>query len=375
MNRVVILDVLRGFSLFGLLLVHLPILGIAEFVTTDHIDPQASLPYKIAYFIYYTFSDGRFFPIFAFLFGYGFSLQLSGKVGENPKIFLRRLLGLAILGLMHNVLFFNGDILFSYACIGLILFFLRNASDKTLAALVLIGLVISSITYFMIGDYAPSSAEIQAQVAEMRHTNQVGFWSSVLSRVDSAPMIFGFILLFNWPSSFAMLCLGFLLGRKGIFTLQNPFEKVPSWFYILAISLGLGGGILASLHDFFHISRGMSMAIFGLTAPLLSFIYIYLMQRGYNKFPDFIAFRLLSQAGKMSLTIYLLESVTMATFFQAWGFGQFEKFSLASVMLLAIPFYLLLVGFAKLWFLFFDIGPMEGLLRSVSYLQKPKWRK
>lgn len=375
MSRVVLIDVLRGFSLFGLLLVHLPILGIGEFVFLDKLDLTSSLPDQVAYLIYYNLSDGRFFPIFAFLFGYGFALQLKGKVGENPNIFLRRLLGLAILGLLHNVLFFNGDILFSYACIGFVLFFLRKTTDKKLVILFVLGLLISSVTYYLIGDYNPTASEIENQWNAMRRTNQVSFWESVYFRLLSAPEIFGFILLFNWPSSFAMLCLGFLLGRKGTLTLEKPFEKIPSWFFLIAVLLGLGGGLLASLHNLTNIPRPIAMAVFGFTAPLLSFIYIFLLQKGLSRYPNFLGFRLLSEVGKISLTIYLLESVLMAVFFQKWGFGQFEKYSLFQTMLLAIPFYLILVSFSKIWLHFFEIGPMEGILRAFAYQQKPTWKK
>lgn len=374
MNRVIILDVLRGFSLFGLLLVHLPIFGISDFLISDQFDPKADLLHNTAFLIYYVLCDGRFFPIFAFLFGYGFAIQLAGKVGADPKIFLRRLLGLALIGLLHNFLFFNGDILFSYACIGLFLFFLRKSSDKTLFIIFLIAMFFTLITYYLIGDYKPTQLEVEKHIDSLKQVNKLNFFESVTSRINSAPAIFGFILLFNWPSSVAMLCIGYLLGRKNFFQSKNPFSQIPTWIVFISFIIGLGTGIVVSLHNVFGFSKAVSMGLFGLTAPLLSFIYIFFIQRTQSFLPNLLIFRLLSKVGRMSLTIYLLESISMGILFQAWGFSLFDRFDLFTIMSLSLPMFFAFVMFAEVWFQYFEIGPFEGILRAISYVEFPTWK-
>lgn len=342
MNRVKILDVIRGFSLFGLLLVHLPIFGISDFLVSDQFNPNTSLLHNTAFFLYYVFCDGRFFPIFAFLFGYGFAIQLVGKVGTNPNIFLRRLFGLALIGLVHNVLFFNGDILFSYACIGLLLFFLRKSSDKSLIFMMTIAMICTMITYYFLGDYKPTGLEIQNQINSLKKVNELNFLDSVVSRMNSASMVFGFILLFNWPSSIAMFCLGFSLGRKNFFQSEKPFSQIPSWLIVVSFIITITSALALSLYNVFGFSKAILMGLFGVTAPLLSFIYVFLIQRYFSVYPNLLIFRYLSKVGRMSLTIYLLESIFMGILFQAWGFSLFDKFDLYTIMSFSIPMFFFL---------------------------------
>ena len=131
MERYKIIDTLRGFSLFGILIVHLPLMGNSHFLILD-MDTATEVSDQISILIYNLFFEAKLFPIFSFLFGYGFALQLQSKAGQDSTLFLKRLLGLVIFGILHNVLFFNGDILFTYACLGFVLYLLRNKSEKIL---------------------------------------------------------------------------------------------------------------------------------------------------------------------------------------------------------------------------------------------------
>src|SRR5699024_7600590 len=64
-------------------------------------------------------------PLFALLFGYGIGIlhRRSEERGERPRRFLlrmlRRHLVLLVIGLLHGILLFSGDILVAYALIGM----------------------------------------------------------------------------------------------------------------------------------------------------------------------------------------------------------------------------------------------------------------
>ena len=70
-------------------------------------------------------ADNRGFPLFALLFGYGIGIlhRRSEERGERPRRFLlrmlRRHLVLLVIGLLHGILLFTGDILVAYALIGM----------------------------------------------------------------------------------------------------------------------------------------------------------------------------------------------------------------------------------------------------------------
>jgi uncharacterized protein len=364
-NRIPFLDALRGFALFGLLVVHIPLFGFAEDFLYGQDKESIYLYEGIARSIYQGLFDGKFFPIFSFLFGIGFAIQMKGDTRQDQNKFLSRLLGLSIFGVLHSLLFFNGDILFSYSILGLILYKLRYKENSYLLKYALIGVVVSGISYFIIGFYFNKNIDFTEMSALTRPASSGNYHDILAFHRAHFFTDFGFILLFNWPSAFAMLSLGYWVGKKEIHLLENPFgifgkQSLPKIF-----SIGILGNIPIILSIWDLIPESWGMSILGLTAPCLSLFYIFLFYKSFKKFHNTILFKLFQNSGQMSLTVYLSESILMSFFFQGWGLGQFEKWSYESSLLLSIPFFLLLSGFATLWLKNFQQGPMEILLRTL----------
>jgi uncharacterized protein len=71
-------------------------------------------------------------------------------------------------------------------------------------------------------------------------------------------------------------------------------------------------------------------------------------------------------AGKMSLTIYILQSAFTSLIFSPWGFGLFQDLETWQVFLLAFGIWLLLSYFAAWWLKKFDQGPLEKLVSSLT---------
>ena len=106
---------LRGFALCGILVVNVqPIANAGRTVVHASIG-GADWPGIL--------TEQRFFPIFSFLFGVGFSLlydSAAHRVARPRVVLLRRLLVLLAVGLAHHVLLWQGDILAVYAAVGLV---------------------------------------------------------------------------------------------------------------------------------------------------------------------------------------------------------------------------------------------------------------
>ena len=86
------------------------------------------------------FFAGKFNSIFSFLFGLGFTIQLtraSERRAKLPSVYLRRMAVLFAIGVAHSLLIWDGDVLHMYALLGLVLLAIRRVSDKTVFALVL----------------------------------------------------------------------------------------------------------------------------------------------------------------------------------------------------------------------------------------------
>ena len=363
MERYKIIDTLRGFSLFGILIVHLPLMGNSHFLILD-MDTATEVSDQISILIYNLFFEAKLFPIFSFLFGYGFALQLQSKAGQDSTLFLKRLLGLVIFGILHNVLFFNGDILFTYACLGFVLYFLRNKSEKILLSVSIVSLLFSSVTFYIIGSTPVTEGELQKLIQDFQRSNQLNFIESVYSRIHSGIDIFPFVFLNNWPTSFAMLGLGFTAGKRNALTDENLLKKIPSYFPSLALGIGIIGGLCMVFEKQLGISKGIGKSIFALASPFLSFFYVYSLLKIVNKNLFVILTDLFSRNGKMSLSIYISESILMGILFQAWGLGLFDKLQVHELLLISIPAYLFLSILATLWLKKFEIGPFEWLFKK-----------
>lgn len=119
-GRIEVLDVLRGFALCGILLVNIgPITGMGYEMSAEAMraarEPLIENGLNL-------FVGGRFMPIFALLFGIGFALFLDSAAERHPRprlLLVRRLLALAAVGALHGLLY-PGEVLLSYAAVGLV---------------------------------------------------------------------------------------------------------------------------------------------------------------------------------------------------------------------------------------------------------------
>src|SRR5688572_23166603 len=138
-QRIVALDVIRGFAMVGVLVAYcvwsLGTLPSESFSTLDSA-LDAALGFSV---------DNKFYTLLAFLFGLGFQLQL-GRTDQDDRgavrLYRRRLLILAGIGLGHALLLRNGDILLPYALVGLVMVPLRNLPGRALFAIALLALLL-----------------------------------------------------------------------------------------------------------------------------------------------------------------------------------------------------------------------------------------
>lgn len=122
-RRVNVIDILRGFALIGICMMNIEWFGrsISEFGQIDYTLEGADWT---AAWLNRLLVEGKFYKIFALLFGMSFAIMLikaerqSGSFAIN---FTRRLLGLFFIGVFHLVFLWQGDILHDYAGAGLVL--------------------------------------------------------------------------------------------------------------------------------------------------------------------------------------------------------------------------------------------------------------
>ncbi|WP_062429269.1 DUF418 domain-containing protein [Herbidospora daliensis] len=137
MARIRELDALRGFAVCGIMLVN----------TWQHVDPR---PLEGAAFM--AFVEGRFYPIFSFLFGVSFALFLRSH--DDRLIMLRRLAVLALFGAGHWWLM-PGEVLLPYALLGVGVLlpasYLPKWLNPVLGVVVLCWAVVAASPWILIG--------------------------------------------------------------------------------------------------------------------------------------------------------------------------------------------------------------------------------
>ena len=145
-NRIEIIDALRGFSLAGIVLVHVVenYVGAPTPENTMQLTHQGIADNILDGFIF-LFLRGKFFALFSFLFGLSFFIQMdraNAKGSDFRLRFLWRLFILLAIGFLHH-LFYRGDILTIYAVLGIFLIPFYKMSNKWIlgvAAILFLGL-------------------------------------------------------------------------------------------------------------------------------------------------------------------------------------------------------------------------------------------
>ena len=120
LNRIDALDILRGFALMGILLMNIewfsrPISEFGSFSTE-----MSRLDHAVSWLIR-CFVEGKFYKLFALLFGMGFAVMLTRALAAGRPFaawFSRRMLVLFVLGMLHMIFLWEGDILHDYAFAG-----------------------------------------------------------------------------------------------------------------------------------------------------------------------------------------------------------------------------------------------------------------
>jgi uncharacterized membrane protein YeiB len=147
-QRIEALDVVRGFALLGIFLMNIEFFNRTIGSLGEGMPRGLTgLDWLASWFIAY-FVQGKFLTIFSLLFGMGFAVMMvrAEQAGrEFKKVYLRRVLALAVFGAAHFVFLWEGDILFSYAVGALMLMIVLYGKVRPLLISIAIAIGLGSI--------------------------------------------------------------------------------------------------------------------------------------------------------------------------------------------------------------------------------------
>lgn len=383
-NRIELLDVIRGFALVGILFANILSWSGIKFLPFDVIESFGNLEvdtklYRILKF----FVDTKFYTIFSLLFGIGFSLQIS-KNKDNPAfppLYFRRLALLLLIGLVH-ALIWSGDILMLYALMGFVLLALRNVSQKSvlkLSVLFFIAPLFLDIIYMhtfardlaelpktalkVYPDMSPEEVVAGFQSMNFLTVLKTNFHNIIWRWYDFIPSGRPFKIL-------GLFLLGSYLYSSGYF--EEKVGKFKTWivwmvlgFGFTALAITLKGGVSAYSKDWSNILYKLIHEIGQVT---LALSYISLLAILLNKFPKFYLWDALKAYGRMSLTSYIGHTILgVIAFYPIIGFNYHGSLSLEHIFYIGAIILATQILFSLLWFKWFKFGPIEWAWRCLTY--------
>ncbi|QHG87524.1 DUF418 domain-containing protein [Xanthomonas sp. NCPPB 1638] len=395
-ERIVVLDVLRGFALLGILLMNIEaFVGPLDLALTG-VEPHWQGADRIADALVYFFVQGKFYTLFALLFGMGFAVMAQRAEpagGAFLGTYLRRTAGLLAIGLLHALLLWSGDILVSYALLAPLLLVVRRLPTVTLPWLA--GLVYAFapglvLLYALVGALAQTDpdmaaawntalADIAQQSAANVQAQRAAFGSGTYLQAtlqrwhDLGQALSG--LSINGPTVLGMFLLGAWFVRSG--AIAAPTRHARLFALLRHVALPLGSGLMLvsyALEPWMDPTRAtvrLSVAF------ALSLIAGPLMSLGYAAWVVRLAPRLgwLAPAGRMALSNYLLQSALCTWIFYGYGLGYFEQLPRCWQVPFALGVFGMQLALSRWWLQRCCFGPVEWLWRGATYLRLPPMRR
>jgi uncharacterized protein len=354
-ERIVALDVFRGFAMFGVLVAYC-VWSLGTLPSELFTPLDRALEPLVGFAV-----DGKFYTILAFLFGLGFQLQL-GRAANDPRsvrLYGRRLLVLAGLGLLHALLLRNGDILLPYAATGFLLILLRRESDRALVAIALLFLLLPFAAQAL---WQASGLPLPARPAGAGG----GYWVENFAWVR----YWYATAILNWPPNLTLFLFGLLAGRHAVVARLAAHPQAAA--AILAAGLVAGAGCyvvtnwLRAGREFGAAQRIAASLLFDLHAWSLAAAYMAALLLALRSEAGSRLLLPLAAVGRMALTNYLMQAALLVPLCLA--FGWFDRFTPSRGVLLALAVFLLIqIPFSLLWLRRHAFGPAEWLWRLLTY--------
>ena len=379
-ERHLILDVLRGLALMGIALANFPEFALWTFLSSDDQAAMATAGLdRVVRYWQYALVDGKFYTIFSLLFGVGFSLILAR---HGCRLFLRRMLVLVLIGFLHLMFIWSGDILLLYAVGGLLLTFFVGFNDRILmtiaVGLIVLPIGLDALTEFWGVDFAGPFYDQWWRVAMAQGITEANF-ASWLRDADSYGQMFAFLLqgacerLWEFveghrlPKVLGLFVLGYLLGKHRLYArlTELPLWKVFLWTFAT--------GLPASLVYAWSATQGhpwgqtVHATLYAVSVIPLAIAYVAGVCLVYLHGREWTVWSWIAAPGRMALSNYISQSVIGIVLFYGIGFGLGTTFGLAAVELAAFGVFLLQILCSRLWLRSFRFGPLEWLWRMATY--------
>ena len=403
LERIPSLDFLRGLAILGILFIN-----IENFAYPDPWSPwkygfENPIDHSTRFWVYFL-TQGKFYTMFALLFGVGFYLFLERlekkQIGlKAMDIYARRLLWLFVIGILHAYFIWDGDVLYHYTICGFLLFPFRSFKSRNI--LLVVGILASLLLI--------KSCEQTQNRIEWRYTyskaieypehertkdekKAIRIWKKITVKSEELPpvnikketyfkglqetykhasahkgMLYYQGLLF--PSLIVML-IGIVLYRTGI------FQDYRVWrFYwpitIIIMLIGIGINYYRYFHWTYQYFEPVTLIpkgwLFTFPKEILGIGYVLLFNGIYQALLSSNRFTFISNIGRLALSNYIFQNLLLGLLFYGYGFALFNQFSRTELLLFVFGIWVIQITLSALWLRYFQQGPLEILWKRLTY--------
>lgn len=382
-QRITVLDVVRGFAILGLALVK-----AADFSPDFWANWPSAADRATAWLEENLLAD-KFFTLFALLFGIGFAIQMDRAVARGAsfkRLYVRRSLVLLGIGLAHGLLIWSGDILAGYALVSFVLLAFHNSSNRSLLIAAGIAWLGGHVIWFLRREVLhlmpPPTPDPKAIAALLSSGPPL----EILRHEAHATLTYlqrGVVGPGAWmPGVLCLFLLGLYVARSGLLSrvardsdfcrralLVTVFVAAIAWpLYELLSKLWPSSEL--------RIPRRLTLAAlgqlttFGLAATYALLLALLTLRRSSNPTMSGLA-----AVGRMALSNYLLQSVVFVLLYFNYGLGLYGHIRPLPAMLLSAAVYACQMLISVWWLGRYKFGPAEWVWRSLTYERRQPMRR
>jgi uncharacterized protein len=418
-QRIRSLDIIRGVSLLGILLMNIVGFGLYHAYMDPTVNGGATGWNLNVWWINSMFFEGTMRGMFSMLFGAGILVftgrATSDNAGAVSDLFFRRLMWLILFGIIHcYILLWDGEILYAYGIVGMFAFSFRHLDPKRL--ILFAALFAACATAWDTKDYFQQkhlSAEAERAIAkeaagdslDREEKKSLEAWQGIVSEqkpdeekvregiaamhqdyfsilVHKGPenqwMQTTFLYRYNFFDTLLMMLLGMALFKLGVLKAARS-TKFYLQMALVGYAIGLavnyyearlvtsgGFSILAIGKSFMTYNLGRIPMTMGHVAVIMLFI-----KSGWLRFLQ----QALAAVGQMAFTNYITQTLICNFIFLGYGlalYGTLERYELYYIV---FGIWILQLIISPIWLAHFRFGPMEWVWRSLTYWQKQPFRR
>ena len=375
-NRIVALDVLRGSALLGILIMNIQAFALP---ISAYFNPLVYGGFdgwdRIAWYVTRLFFDVKFLSIFSMLFGS--SLVLAGGGVQGKK----RLGWLFVFGLLHGYFIFVGDILFSYAVVGFLIFPARLWSSHRQLRAGLGLLMFAPLTLLLLGltyDGLPDSwrLELARTVTDIDLVRELTVFRSnyitqlpLRAELSFSNQVLGTAFEAGWQAAGCML-LGMAAVQAKFFENPKQYTRPATGFFLVGLLITAGGIWVNTTANFAPRAWLFGQALHLVGAAGVAFgwvtLLVWLSQTSILQKP----FWYIGNLGRIAFSAYIMQSLAGLFVFGGQGLGQYGYWGRSELLIAPFVFWFIQVFLAHAWTSRFRVGPLEAFWRKLYRNEK-----